>query len=35
VTSLNVELGRREVSMKEVEAKLLKHFAEVFEAEII
>jgi lipoyl(octanoyl) transferase len=35
VTSLNVELGRREVPMKEVEAKLLKHFAEVFEAEII
>jgi lipoyl(octanoyl) transferase len=35
VTSLNVELGRREVSMKEVEAKLLKHFAEVFEAEIV
>jgi len=35
VTSLNVELGRREVPMKEVEAKLLKHFAGVFEAEII
>lgn len=35
VTSLNVELGRREVPMKEVEVKLLKHFAEVFEAEII
>ena len=35
VTSLNVELGRREVPMKEVEEKLLKHFAEVFEAEII
>src|SRR5680860_180254 len=35
VTSLNVELGRREIPMKEVEAKLLKHFAEVFEAEII
>jgi len=35
VTSLNVELGRREVPMKDVEAKLLKHFAEVFEAEII
>jgi lipoyl(octanoyl) transferase len=34
VTSLNVELGRREIPMKEVEAKLLKHFAEVFEAEI-
>jgi len=35
VTSLNVELGRREVPIKEVEAKLLKHFAAVFEAEII
>ena len=35
VTSLNVELGRREIPMKEVEEKLLKHFAEVFEAEII
>lgn len=35
VTSLNVELGRREIPMKEVEAKLLKHFEEVFEAEII
>lgn len=35
VTSLNVELGRREIPMKEIEAKLLKHFAEVFEAEII
>lgn len=35
VTSLNVELGRREVPMKEVEAKLLKHFAEVFKAEIV
>ena len=35
VTSLNVELGRREVPIKEVEAKLLKHFAEIFEAEII
>jgi lipoyl(octanoyl) transferase len=34
VTSLNVELGRREVPMKEIEAKLLKHFAEVFEAGI-
>lgn len=35
VTSLNVELGRREIPMKDIEAKLLKHFAEVFEAEII
>lgn len=35
VTSLNVELGRREIPMKEVEVKLLQHFSEVFEAEII
>jgi hypothetical protein len=28
-------LGQREVPMKEVEAKLLKYFAEVFEAKII
>lgn len=35
VSSLNVELGRREIPMKDIEAKLLKHFAEVFEAEII
>jgi len=35
VTSLNVELGRKVVPMREVEAKLLKHFAEVFEAEIV
>ena len=35
VTSLNVELGRREIPMKEIETKLLKHFAEVFEAEIV
>ncbi|MFD1094125.1 lipoyl(octanoyl) transferase LipB [Salegentibacter chungangensis] len=35
VTSLNVELGKREVSLKEVEEKLLKHFSELFEAEFI
>ena len=34
VTSLNVELGRREVNIEEVEQKLLKHFAELFEAEM-
>ena len=35
VTSLNVELGKAEVSIPEVKEKLLKHFAELFEAEII
>lgn len=34
VTSLNVELGVKEVSMDEVKAKLLKHFAHLFEAEL-
>ncbi len=34
VTSLNVELGKTEVDMEEVQQKLLKHFAELFEAEI-
>lgn len=34
VTSLNVELGKKEVPMDEVQKKLLKHFAEIFEAEI-
>jgi len=34
VTSLNVELGIKEVSAKEVKEKLLKHFASLFEAEI-
>jgi lipoyl(octanoyl) transferase len=34
VTSLNVELGQKEVSMKEVEEKLLKHFSRIFEAEL-
>lgn len=32
VTSLNVELGQREVSMAEVQQKILKHFASIFEA---
>ncbi len=35
VTSLNVELGRKEVSVSEVKEKLLKHFAALFEAEFI
>ncbi len=35
VTSLNVELGQKEVSMKEVEEKVLKHFSQLFEAELI
>ena len=34
VTSLNVELAVREVDMFEVEQKLLKHFATIFEAEL-
>jgi lipoyl(octanoyl) transferase len=32
VTSLNVELGKTEVSMEEVKEKLLKHFSALFEA---
>jgi len=35
VTSLNVELGKKEVSTTEVKEKLLKHFSQLFEAEII
>jgi len=35
VTSLNVELGQKEVSMKEVEEKVLKHFSDLFEAELV
>ena len=35
VTSLNVELGRKEVSVSEVKEKLLKHFETLFEAEFI
>jgi len=34
VTSLNVELGVKEVSMTEVKEKLLKHFSKLFDAEI-
>lgn len=34
VTSLNVELGKKEVDMNEVQEKLLKHFKELFEAEL-
>jgi len=35
VTSLNVELGQKEVDMEEVKEKLLKHFKVLFGAEII
>ena len=35
VTSLNVELGKAEVNIEEVKEKLLKHFADLFEAEIV
>ncbi|MCF7569246.1 lipoyl(octanoyl) transferase LipB [Sabulilitoribacter arenilitoris] len=35
VTSLNVELGVKEVSMEEVKEKLLKHFKALFEAKLI
>ncbi|RTE54181.1 lipoyl(octanoyl) transferase LipB [Arenibacter aquaticus] len=35
VTSLNVELGKKEVSMDEVKEKLLKHFSHLFEAEML
>ncbi|WP_053971535.1 lipoyl(octanoyl) transferase LipB [Mangrovimonas sp. ST2L15] len=35
VTSLNVELGKKEIAMEEVKSKLLKHFTELFEAEFI
>ena len=35
ITSLNAELGRKEVDMPEVKEKLLKHFVSLFEAEII
>lgn len=34
VTSLNVELGKKEVSITEVKDKLLKHFVNLFEAEM-
>jgi len=35
VTSLNVELGQKEVDMAEVEQKLMKHFSQLFEAELV
>ncbi|USD26109.1 lipoyl(octanoyl) transferase LipB [Flagellimonas marinaquae] len=35
VTSLNVELGQKEVDMEEVKQKLLKYFTTLFEAELI
>ena len=35
VTSLNVELGKKEVDEAEVKAKLLKHFTTLFEAEFV
>jgi len=35
VTSLNVELGQKEVDMEEVQKKLLKHFEGLFQAVII
>jgi len=35
VTSLNVELGQKEVDMGEVKEKLLKHFTTLFEAELM
>lgn len=35
VTSLNVELGQKEVAMAEVQQKLMKHFSQLFEAELV
>jgi lipoyl(octanoyl) transferase len=35
VTSLNVELGQKEVDMAEVQQKLMKHFSHLFEAELV
>ena len=35
VTSLNVELGVKEVSMEEVKDKLANHFSSLFEAELV
>lgn len=35
VTSLNVELGKQEVDMEEVQQKLMRHFADLFEAELL
>lgn len=35
VTSLNVELGKKEVDMNEVKQKLVQHFSALFEAQIV
>lgn len=35
VTSLNIELGRKEIAMEEVREKLLRHFAALFEARLV
>ena len=35
VTSLNVELGKKEIDMNEVKERLLSHFSSFFEAELI
>jgi lipoyl(octanoyl) transferase len=35
VTSLNVELGRKDIPLAEVQGKFLKHFADLFEADFI
>jgi len=35
VTSLNVELGKKEIPMGDVKQKLLKHFTQLFEAQLI
>ena len=35
VTSLNVELGKREVAINEVKQTLLRHFETLFEAEVV
>lgn len=35
VTSLNVELGKAEIPLEEVKAKLKKHFAQLFEAKLM
>lgn len=34
VTSLNVEMGKKEINIPEVQEKLLKHFSALFEAEL-
>lgn len=34
VTSMNVELGKKSVDMEEVQEKILKHFSDLFEAEL-